>query len=93
MDYGYHPPTISFPLVVPEALSSEPTAPESLETREGVVSAMRAIAAVAAAPPGLLREAPHSRPVGRLDEVRAVREPVVRWQFGDETGVTAAEPV
>ena len=93
MDYGYHPPTIYFPLVVPEALMIEPTETESKETLDGFVSAMRAIAAEAAATPELLREAPHSRPVGRLDEVRAVREPVVRWQFEDETGVTAPEPV
>ena len=84
---------IYFPLVVPEALMIEPTETESKETLDGFVSAMRAIAAEAAATPELLREAPHSRPVGRLDEVRAVREPVVRWQFEDETGVTAPEPV
>ena len=81
MDYGYHPPTIYFPLVVPEALMVEPTETESKETLDGFVTAMRAIVQEAAESPGLLKDAPHSRPVGRLDEVRAVKEPIVRWRF------------
>jgi len=84
MDYGVHPPTIYFPLVVPEALMIEPTETESRETLDAFVDAMRSIAREAAANPAILREAPHSRPVGRLDEVKAVKEPVVRWRFEDE---------
>ena len=90
MDYGFHPPTIYFPLVVPEALMIEPTETESKETLDAFVAAMLAIAREAAEQPELLREAPHSRPVGRLDEVRAVKEPVVRWRFEEEPGAVAA---
>jgi glycine dehydrogenase subunit 2 len=83
MDYGFHPPTIYFPLVVPEALMVEPTESEARETLDGFVEAMLAIAREAAEEPELLREAPHHRPVRRLDEVRAVKQPVVRYRFED----------
>ena len=83
MDYGFHPPTIYFPLVVPEALMIEPTETETKETLDAFVDAMLAIAREAAERPELLEEAPHTRPVGRLDEVKAVREPVLRWQPPD----------
>ena len=82
MDYGIHPPTIYFPLVVPEALMIEPTETESLETLDAFIEAMRRIAAEAAENPELLREAPHNRPVGRLDEAGAVKRAVVRYEFG-----------
>jgi glycine dehydrogenase subunit 2 len=91
MDYGFHPPTIYFPLIVPEALMVEPTETEARETLDAFCDAMLEIAAEAAADPGLLREAPHSRPVRRLDEVRAAKHPVVRHGFG-ETAETAAPP-
>ena len=84
MDYGVHPPTVYFPLVVPEALMIEPTETESKETLDAFVEAMRAIAHEAAEDQRILKDAPHSRPVGRLDEVKAVKEPVVRWAFPDE---------
>ncbi|MGZ4386028.1 MAG: aminomethyl-transferring glycine dehydrogenase subunit GcvPB [Gaiellaceae bacterium] len=81
MDYGIHPPTVYFPLVVPEALMIEPTETESRETLDAFVSAMRAIARDAAEKPELLREAPHHRPVRRLDEARAVKQPILRYLF------------
>jgi len=83
MDYGFHPPTVYFPLIVPEALMIEPTETEAKETLDAFVDAMLAIAREAAEDPELLKEAPHHRPVRRLDEVRAVKQPVVRYQFDD----------
>jgi glycine dehydrogenase subunit 2 len=81
MDYGFHPPTIYFPLVVPEALMIEPTETEAKETLDAFADAMLAIADEAADESELLKEAPHGRPVGRLDEVRAVKRLVVRYGF------------
>ncbi|HKI90703.1 MAG TPA: aminomethyl-transferring glycine dehydrogenase subunit GcvPB [Gaiellaceae bacterium] len=81
MDYGFHPPTIYFPLIVPEALMIEPTETESKETLDAFCDAMLAIAREAAEDPQLLKEAPHSRPVRRLDEVRAAKRPVVTYGF------------
>jgi glycine dehydrogenase subunit 2 len=83
MDYGFHPPTIYFPLVVPEALMIEPTETETKETLDAFCDAMLEIAREAAEQPELLREAPHDRPVRRLDEVRAAKQPVVRFGFED----------
>jgi glycine dehydrogenase subunit 2 len=81
MDRGIHPPTIYFPLVVPEALMVEPTETETKERLDDFVDAMREIAATAALDPESLRSAPHTRPVRRLDEVKAAKEPVVRFAF------------
>jgi glycine dehydrogenase subunit 2 len=81
MDFGFHPPTIYFPLVVPEALMIEPTETEAKETLDAFVDAMLEIAREAATNPEVLHEAPHTRPVGRLDEVRAVKQPVLRYRF------------
>ena len=81
MDYGYHPPTIYFPLIVPEALMIEPTETEAKETLDEFADAMIEIAREAAEKPELLHEAPHHRPVGRLDEVRAAKRPVVKYGF------------
>jgi glycine cleavage system P protein (glycine dehydrogenase) subunit 2 len=81
MDYGFHPPTIYFPLVVPEALMIEPTETETKETLDAFCDAMVAIAREARDRPELLKEAPHGRPVGRLDEVRAVKHPVLKYSF------------
>ena len=81
MDHGIHPPTIYFPLVVPEALMIEPTETETKERLDEFVAAMRSIAAEAADDPQRLRDAPRSRPVRRLDEVKAAKEPVVRYAF------------
>jgi glycine dehydrogenase subunit 2 len=83
MDYGFHPPTIYFPLIVPEALMVEPTETEAKETLDAFCDAMLAIAREAAAEPELLKQAPHHRPVGRLDEVRAVKQPVVKYGFDE----------
>lgn len=74
MDYGFHPPTNYFPLIVPEALMIEPTETETLATLDAFVTAMLAIADEARDRPDLLHDAPHTTPVRRLDEVRAARE-------------------
>jgi glycine dehydrogenase subunit 2 len=81
MDYGIHPPTIYFPLVVSEALMIEPTETEPKERLDDFVDAMRAIAKEAAGSPEVLKDAPRARPVRRLDEVRAAKRPVVRYLF------------
>jgi glycine dehydrogenase subunit 2 len=81
MDYGFHPPTVYFPLVVPEALMIEPTETEAKETLDAFVEAMLAIAREAREQPDTLKSAPHGRPVKRLDEVRAAKQPVVRYRF------------
>ena len=81
MDYGFHPPTVYFPLVVPEALMIEPTETEPKERLDAFADAMLEIAREAAAEPELVRSAPHGRPVGRLDEARAVKQLVVRYAF------------
>jgi glycine dehydrogenase subunit 2 len=81
MDFGFHPPTIYFPLVVPEALMIEPTETEAKETLDAFADALLRIAREAREDPELIRTAPHGRPVGRLDEVRAARQPVVRYRF------------
>ncbi len=81
MDYGFHPPTIYFPLIVPEALMIEPTETEAKETLDAFADAMIAIAREAAESPEWLKEAPHDRPVRRLDEVRAAKQPVLKYGF------------
>ncbi len=80
MDYGFHPPTVYFPLIVPEALMIEPTETESKETVDAFAEAMLKIAEEAEENPDLLHQAPHTTPVTRLDEVRAARHPVLRWK-------------
>ena len=80
MDYGFHPPTNYFPLIVHEALMIEPTETESKETLDAFVDAMLKIAEEAVTEPETLHEAPHVTPIGRLDEVRAAREPRLRWK-------------
>jgi glycine dehydrogenase subunit 2 len=81
MDYGFHPPTIYFPLVVPEALMIEPTETEPKERLDAFVDAMLAIAQEATDDPDMIRSAPHGRVVGRLDEVRAAKQPIVKYGF------------
>jgi glycine dehydrogenase subunit 2 len=80
LDYGFHPPTIYFPLVVSGALMIEPTETETPEILDAFVEAMLAIAQEAKENPDLVKTAPHSTPVRRLDEARAARKPVVRWE-------------
>jgi glycine dehydrogenase subunit 2 len=89
MDYGFHPPTIYFPLIVPEALMIEPAETEAKETLDEFAEAMLAIAREAAEEPELVKSAPHGRPVGRLDEVKAVKRPLVRYQFEQHPEVSA----
>ena len=80
IDYGYHPPTIYFPLIVPEALMIEPTETESKETLDAFAEVMLKIAQEAKENPQLLHDAPHNTPVGRLDEVAAARSPVLCYR-------------
>ena len=86
MDHGFHPPTIYFPLVVPEALMIEPTETEAKETLDEFVEAMRAIAAEAGTDPQALKDAPHRRPVRRLDEVKAAKRAIVKYGFEEHPG-------
>ena len=79
MDYGFHPPTIYFPLIVSGALMIEPTESEPKEELDAFCDAMIAIAREAEERPELVRSAPHTTPVRRLDEARAARQPVLRW--------------
>ncbi len=79
MDYGFHPPTVAFPLIVQGALMIEPTETESRQELDLFVQAMRSIADEADTDSELLKQAPHSTRVGRLDEVQAARRPVLRW--------------
>jgi len=80
IDYGFHPYTTAFPLIVPGAMMIEPTESESREECDLLIGAMLAIAAEAEANPDLLRSAPHSTRIGRLDEVAAARKPILRWK-------------
>jgi len=84
MDHRIHPPTIYFPLVVPEALMIEPTETETKERLDEFVDAMRSIAEEAVNDPDVLKSAPLTRPVRRLDEVKAAKHPVVRYPFEPE---------
>jgi glycine dehydrogenase subunit 2 len=79
IDYGFHPPTMSFPLIVPGALMVEPTEANGREELDLFVAAMKAIAEEAKENPEVLRTAPHQTRIGRLDEVAAARKPVLRW--------------
>jgi len=90
MDYGFHPPTIYFPLVVPEALMIEPTETEPKERLDAFADAMLSIAREAAESPQLLKDAPHDRPVRRLDEVKAAKSAVVRYRFEEHPDLTEA---
>jgi glycine dehydrogenase subunit 2 len=81
MDYGFHPPTVYFPLVVKEALMIEPTETEALETLDAFAEAMLAIAREAGEHPELPKEAPRTTVVRRLDEVKAAKRAVVRYRF------------
>ncbi|MGQ9814116.1 MAG: aminomethyl-transferring glycine dehydrogenase subunit GcvPB [Candidatus Roseilinea sp.] len=82
MDYGFHPPTNYFPLIVPEALMIEPTETESKQTLDAFVDALLAIAEEARHSPELLKNAPHSAPLKRLDEVKAAKDLVLCCRVG-----------
>ncbi|MBQ9463392.1 MAG: aminomethyl-transferring glycine dehydrogenase subunit GcvPB [Bacteroidales bacterium] len=79
LDYGFHAPTIYFPLLFHQALMIEPTETESLETLDAFIEVMRVIAREAAENPELLHTAPHNTPIGRPDETGAARQPVLKY--------------
>ena len=83
LDYGIHPPTMYFPLIVHEALMIEPTETESRETLDEVIAVFRKIYEDAVANPAAMHDMPVNTPVRRLDEVRAARKPVLRYNFED----------
>ncbi len=80
IDYGFHPYTVSFPLIVHGALMIEPTESESLEELDLFIAAMRSIAKEVDDDPEVVKTAPHSTRVSRLDEVQAARKPILRWK-------------
>ncbi len=80
IDFGFHPPTIYFPLIVDEGMLIEPTETESVETLDAFADALVVIAAEARSDPEIVRTAPHTAPVRRLDEVTAARRPDLRWR-------------
>ncbi|WP_367566295.1 aminomethyl-transferring glycine dehydrogenase subunit GcvPB [Lacrimispora sp.] len=84
LDHGIHPPTMYFPLIVPEALMAEPTETESKETLDHVISVFRSLYETAKSDPETLHQAPICTPVTRLDEVRAARNPILKYDFSDK---------
>ncbi|MBT6681216.1 MAG: aminomethyl-transferring glycine dehydrogenase subunit GcvPB [Chloroflexi bacterium] len=80
IDYGIHPPTMYFPLIVPEALMVEPTETETKDTLDRFIAVMRQINREIETDPELLHNAPHDTPNTRLDEANAARNPYLRWQ-------------
>jgi glycine cleavage system P protein (glycine dehydrogenase) subunit 2 len=80
MDYGFHPPTVSFPLIVAGAIMIEPTETESKQELDGFIESMRAIAREAEEQPELVKTAPHTTRIGRIDEAAAARRPILRWK-------------
>jgi glycine dehydrogenase subunit 2 len=80
IDYGFHPPTIYFPLVVEEALMIEPTEAESQDSLDAFCEALLAIAREAEEQPDVVKLAPYTAPLNRLDEATAARKPVLRWK-------------
>ena len=86
LDFGMHPPTMYFPLIVHEALMVEPTETESRETLDAAAEAFRAIWHEAHDNPGVLADAPRTTRIGRPDEVQAARSPIVRWVSDSNAG-------
>ena len=80
LDYGYHAPTIYFPLLFHESLMIEPTENESKETLDGFIAVMRQIAEEAKTDPDMVKSAPHTTPIGRVDDVLAAKHPVVTYR-------------
>ncbi|MDD4583798.1 MAG: aminomethyl-transferring glycine dehydrogenase subunit GcvPB [Eubacteriales bacterium] len=80
LDYGFHPPTIYFPLIIQEAMMIEPTETESLESINAYIDALIQIAKEAKEDPERLKKAPYTTPVRRIDEVTAARNPILKWQ-------------
>lgn len=84
LDFGFHPPTVYFPLIVEEAIMTEPTETESKATLDAYIETMIKIAKEAEENPDILHSAPHNTPVRRLDDVLAARKPNLRWEWGTE---------
>ena len=80
IDYGFHPMTIYFPLVVPGAMMIEPTESEGRDELDIFIDAMKSIARESEENPELVKSAPHNTRIGRLDEAAAARKPVLRWK-------------
>jgi glycine dehydrogenase subunit 2 len=80
LDYGYHAPTIYFPLLFHESLMIEPTENESVETIDGFIAVMRQIALEAQTDPELVKSAPHLTPIGRVDDVLAAKHPITTYR-------------
>lgn len=80
LDFGFHAPTIYFPLLFHQAIMIEPTECESIETLDAFIEVMRKIAAEAAEDPAILKEAPHNAPISRPDETAAARQPILKFQ-------------
>jgi glycine dehydrogenase subunit 2 len=80
LDYGYHAPTIYFPLLFHESLMIEPTENESKETLDAFIDVMRRIAEEAKNDPELVKTAPHNTPIGRVDDVLAAKHPIVTYR-------------
>jgi glycine dehydrogenase subunit 2 len=80
LDFGFHAPTVYFPLIVREAIMIEPTETESKETLDQFANCMIQIANEVEGNPDLVRSAPHTTPVSRLDEARAVKQPDIRFR-------------
>ena len=90
IDFGIHPPTVYFPLIVEEAMMVEPTEAESKDTLDAIRRGDAADRRGGRDQPELIHEAPHAQPVGRLDETTAARRPVLRWSW--QTGHDSAGP-
>jgi glycine dehydrogenase subunit 2 len=91
LDFGVHPPTIYFPLIVPEALMIEPTETETKDTLDEFIASMRQIARETIEDPEKVRNAPYTTVVGRLDQTMAARKPNLRWT--SQIVTEAASPV
>jgi glycine dehydrogenase subunit 2 len=91
LDYGFHPPTIYFPLVIDEAIMIEPTETESKRTLDAFIAAMKEIAREADENPEMLRAAPHNTPVKRLNEAIAARHPDLGWEMGAKRGLVSPQ--
>ena len=83
LDYGFHAPTVYFPLIVHEALMIEPTETESLETLDQFIDIMLEIDRIAKEDPERIHKMPQNTPVGRPDETQAARNPVLKFRFED----------
>lgn len=80
LDFGFHPPTVYFPLIINEAMMIEPTETESKETLDEFINALKQIAKEAKENPKIVKEAPHNTPVRRIDETKAARKPILKYE-------------